>query len=131
MEVSCFARNIYIYICETESVTSWLCYVEDLIFLENNKVWFWNWVHFIYRLFILFISRFSFSLILYTVSWAYKGDYLNMSIDILFYIMFYIITMMKKHYTLLYCLRTYDPRKVPIWTWPSQFTICNYARDLC
>ena len=68
---------------------------------------------------------------LYTVSWAYKRDYLNMSIDILFYIMFYIITMIKKHYTLLYCLRTYDPRKVPIWTWPSQFTIFNYARDLC
>ena len=67
-----------------------LCYVEDLIFLENNKVWYWNWVHFIYRLFMLFISTFSFSLILYTVSWRYKRDYLNISIDILFNIMFYI-----------------------------------------
>ena len=27
---------------ETETVTSGLCYTEDLIFLENNIVWFWN-----------------------------------------------------------------------------------------
>ena len=38
LEVSCFARNIY----ETETVTSGLFYTEDLIFLENNIVWFWN-----------------------------------------------------------------------------------------
>ena len=38
LEVSCFARNIY----EIETVTSGLCYIEDLIFLENNIVWFWN-----------------------------------------------------------------------------------------
>ena len=31
MEVSCFARNIY----ETESETSGLCYIEDLIFFET------------------------------------------------------------------------------------------------
>ena len=31
---SYFARNIY----ETETVTSGLCYIEDLIFLENNMV---------------------------------------------------------------------------------------------
>ena len=31
MEVSYFARNIY----ETESVTSGLCYIEDLIFFET------------------------------------------------------------------------------------------------
>ena len=36
LEVSCFARNIY----ETETVTSGLLYIEDLIFLENNIVWF-------------------------------------------------------------------------------------------
>ena len=40
-------------------------------------------------------------LILYTVSWGYKRDYLRTSIDILFYIMFYIINTMKKQ-TLLY-----------------------------
>ena len=54
-------------------------------------------VYFIYRLLILFISTFSFLLLLYTVSWKYKRDYLHASIDILIYIMFYIINMMKKH----------------------------------
>ena len=34
LEVSYFARNIY----ETEIVTSVLCYIEDLIFHENNIV---------------------------------------------------------------------------------------------
>ena len=38
MEVSYFARHIY----ETETVTSGLCYIKDLMFLENNIVWFWN-----------------------------------------------------------------------------------------
>ena len=36
--VSYFTRNIY----ETETVTSGLCYIKDLIFLENNIVLFWN-----------------------------------------------------------------------------------------
>ena len=36
LEVSYFARNM----CETETVTSGLCYIEYLIFLENNIVWF-------------------------------------------------------------------------------------------
>ena len=48
---------------------------------------------FIYRLFVIFISTFSFLLFLYTV----KRDYLHASIDILFYIMFYIINTMQKH----------------------------------
>ena len=34
LEVSSFARNIY----ETETVTSGLCEIQDLIFLENNIV---------------------------------------------------------------------------------------------
>ena len=34
LEVSSFAKNIY----EIETVTSGLCYIEDLIFLENNLV---------------------------------------------------------------------------------------------
>ena len=34
LEVSYFARNIY----EREAVTSGLCYIENLIFLENNIV---------------------------------------------------------------------------------------------
>ena len=38
MKVSYFARNIY----ETETVTSALCYIKDLICLNNNIVWFWN-----------------------------------------------------------------------------------------
>ena len=51
-------------------------------------------VYFIYKLFILFISTFSF-LFFYTVSWRYKRDYLHSSMDISFYIMFYIINTMK------------------------------------
>ena len=38
LEVSYFDRNIY----KTETVTSGLCYIEDLRFLENNIVSFWN-----------------------------------------------------------------------------------------
>ena len=38
LEISYFARNIY----EVEAVTSGLCYIEDLIFLEDNVVSFWN-----------------------------------------------------------------------------------------
>ena len=34
LEVSYFARHIY----ETETVTSGLCYIKDLMFLENNIV---------------------------------------------------------------------------------------------
>ena len=36
LKVSYFARNIY----ETETVTSGLSHIEDLIFLENSIVWF-------------------------------------------------------------------------------------------
>ena len=39
--VNYFARSKY----EMETVTQGLCYIEDLIFLENNKnniVWFWD-----------------------------------------------------------------------------------------
>ena len=38
----------------------------------------------IYRLLILFISTFSFLLLLYSVSWRYRRDYLYTSADILF-----------------------------------------------
>ena len=38
LKVSFFARNIY----ETETVISGLCCIKDLIFFENNIVWFWN-----------------------------------------------------------------------------------------
>ena len=38
LEVNHFARNIY----EMETATSGLCYIEDLIFLENNIVCFRN-----------------------------------------------------------------------------------------
>ena len=34
LDLSYFARNVY----ETETVTSGLCYIEDLIFLENKVV---------------------------------------------------------------------------------------------
>ena len=51
---------------------------------------------------------------LYTVSWRYMKDYFHVSINILFYIMFYIINTMKKHWTLLCQIRTFDTKKVPI-----------------
>ena len=35
-------------------------------------------------------------LILYTASWRYKRNYLHVSIDILFYIIFYIVNTMEK-----------------------------------
>ena len=53
-------------------------------------------VYLICRLFILFINTFLSLLFLCTVSWRYKRDYLHPSKDIhMFYIMFYIINMMK------------------------------------
>ena len=52
-------------------------------------------------------------LFLYTVTWRYKRDYLYASIDILFYIMFYIINAMKNHQTLLCHVCTYDTKKSP------------------
>ena len=38
LEVSYFARNKY----EIKTVTLGLRYIEDLIFLENDIIWFWN-----------------------------------------------------------------------------------------
>ena len=51
--------------------------------------------YFIYKFFIflLFTSTFSFWLLLYAASWSYK----NARIEILFYIIFYIVNAMKKH----------------------------------
>ena len=46
---------------------------------------------------MLFISTFSFLQFLYSASWEYKRDYLHASIGILFWIMFYIINMVKIH----------------------------------
>ena len=66
----------------------------------------------------LFLSTFSFLLFLYTTSWRYNKDFPYASIDIWFYIMFYIINTMKQDLTLLYYVRTYKTKKVPIWTCP-------------
>ena len=43
----------------------------------------------------MFISTFSFLLFFYTASWRYKRDYLHSSMDISFYIMFYVINTIK------------------------------------
>ena len=62
-------------------------------------------VYFIYR---LFIYQYIFILaILYTVLWRYKKDCLRASIDIVLYIMFYIINTLKKLYSFIprLCLR--------------------------
>ena len=79
--------------------------------ISTNKVLLYNQQSII--LFILFISSLPFLLFLYTVLWRYKRDCVHASIDILFYIMFYIINAMKKQ-TLLYHFRTQDTKKVPI-----------------
>ena len=79
-------------------------------------------VYFIYRLFVLFISTLPFLLLLHAALWRYKRDYLHASINILYY----VISTMKKQ-TLLYHVLSYNTKKVPIWTWPSQPTICSYA----
>ena len=68
---------------------------------QNITILLKEYIYFIYRLFILFSSTFSFLLFLQSVSWMYKRDYLYASINILFYVMFYITNMMKIHYTLL------------------------------
>ena len=44
--------------------------------------YFYERVYFIYRLFILFISTFSFLRFLYSVSWRYKRDYRQASINV-------------------------------------------------
>ena len=77
-------------------------------------------VYFIYRLFLVFIITFSFLLFLYTVSWRYKRDYLHVSIDILFYIVFYIINMIKKHFLMPPSYIQY--KKVKKWTLPIIFS---------
>ena len=86
-------------------------------------------VYFIYRLLILFISTLSFLLFLYSVSWRYKSDYLHASKDILFYIMFYIINTMKKHYTLLYHFVLTTQKRSQFEHGP-QPTISSYAPTL-
>ena len=77
-------------------------------------------VYFIYRLLLVFIITFSFLLFLYTVSWRYKRDYLHVSIDILFYIVFYIINMIKKHFFMPPSYIQY--KKVKKWTLPIIFS---------
>ena len=50
---------------------------------------FWDFLRIYQYIFILAVFIYN--------TWRYKRDYLQASIDILFYIMFYIINMMKKH----------------------------------
>ena len=87
---------------------------------------------FIYRLFILFISTFSFLLFFYTVSWRYKRDYLHSSMDISFYIMFYIINTMKLNIRQFYnkFLLTIQKRS-RFELALLQSTICSYALMIC
>ena len=77
-------------------------------------------VPFIYGLFTLFLQ------FLYAVSWRYKRDYLHASIDILFYVMFYIINRTKNQ-ILFYHVRVYDTKKRSRFEPAPQSTICSYA----
>ena len=82
-----------------------------------------------YRLFTFFISTFSFLLLLYKVSWMYKRDYFNPSVDISFYIMLYIINTMKinirQFYTpfVLNMQKSFRFEPAP----HTQSTICSYT----
>ena len=82
-----------------------------------------------YRLFIFFISTFSFLLLLYKVSWMCKRDYFNPSVDISFYIMLYIINTMKinirQFYTPFVLKMQKSFRFEPAR--PTQSTICSYT----
>ena len=71
-------------------------------------------MYLIYRLSVLCISIFQILLFLYVVSWRHKRDYLHASIDILFYIVFYVINTTKKRYTFLHHVCTYGAKQVPI-----------------
>ena len=73
-------------------------------------------VYFIYRLFISFISTLSFLLFLHTKPWRYKRVCQSRYFFILCSILLTRCRNMKK--TLLYHMRTYNTKKVSIWTWP-------------
>ena len=76
-------------------------YVDMTTYIPTTKYYYIiDGVYVIHRMFVLFISTLSFLLLLHTASWRYKRDYHHTSIDILFYIMFYIIK------TLLYHVRS-------------------------
>ena len=64
-----------------------------------------------FLIFLLLISTLSFLLFLYAVSWNYKRDYLHANIDILFYIIFYIINTMEKHYTLFHHVHIHNAKR--------------------
>ena len=74
-----------------------VCYVDITTYPLTKYYYIIERVYFIYRLFILFITTFSFLLFLYTVLWKYKRDYLHASTYILFYIIFFIMNTMKKY----------------------------------
>ena len=56
-------------------------------------------------MFLLIISTFSFLLFLYAVLWSHKWDYLHAIIDVLFYIIFYIINTLREE-----ALDSFTPR---------------------
>ena len=120
-------KNLLLQECSLDVTTHPLTKVLlDVTTHPLTKVLLYYWKSIFYSLFILFISALSFLLFLYIASWRYKRDYLHASIDILFYIMVYTINTIKKQ-TLLYYFLTYDTKKVTIWTWFPQSTICGYA----
>ena len=70
-------------------------YIDLNTYLLTKYLYIIERLCFIYWLSILFISTFSFLLLLYTVS-RYKRDYLHASIDIFFYIIFRLWTRQRK-----------------------------------
>ena len=101
-----------------------VCYGDINTYLPKKYYYIIERVYFIYRLFVLFISTWSSLLLLYKASWRYNRDYLHVSTDILLHSMFYIINIMEKQ-TLLYHVRSYVTKTVPIWTSSPQST--SYA----
>ena len=90
-----YKYNIHIYI--------------HITYIHTYNIYIHIYIYIYIHLHTLYIH-----ILLYTVSWRYKRDYLQASIYILFYTMLYFIYTMKKHKTLLYHVRSYNTKKVPI-----------------
>ena len=101
---------IYIYTYIRINITYIYIYIH-ITYIHTYNIYIHIYIYIYIHLHTLYIH-----ILLYTVSWRYKRDYLQASIYILFYTMLYFIYTMKKHKTLLYHVRSYNTKKVPIWT---------------
>ena len=76
---------------------------------------------------LYYLSVHFYSCFLYTESWRYKRDYLHVSTDILFCIMFYIMNKTKKHQDSFIPRSYLRYKERPDLNLAPQSTICSYA----